>query len=96
MFNYYTTMKLKKELILRHIGREYVIVDPGQDTVDMASVYTLNEVAAWLWQQLEGEDFTHLDMVDLLMSRYDVERQQAEKDVEKLVKGLVQKGLIEE
>lgn len=89
-------MKLKSGLVLRHIGREYMIVDPGQGTVDMTSVYTLNEVAAWLWQQLENREFTCIQMVDLLTARYEVEREQAEKDVETLVKDLLRKGLIEE
>lgn len=87
-------MELKNGLVLRHIGGDYVIVDPGQGTVDMTAVYTLNEVAAWLWKQLEGKDFTCEQMVDLLTTRYDVERERALKDVETLVKDFIQKGLM--
>ena len=35
--------------------REHVIVVPNRGTVDMTSVYRLNEVAAWLWKQFEDK-----------------------------------------
>jgi hypothetical protein len=47
-------MKLRTDLILRHLGNEYIVVDPGQDMVDMSKVFTLNEVAAFLWRELQG------------------------------------------
>lgn len=88
-------MKIKKGLTLRHIGKDYVIVVPGQGTVDMTSVYTLNEAAAWLWKQLENKDFTSEMMVDLLMLHYDnAIREQVIEDVKELVDNLVEQGLI--
>ena len=48
-------MRVKKGLVLRHIGEEHVIVVPNRGTVDMTSVYRLNEVAAWLWKQFEDK-----------------------------------------
>lgn len=87
-------MRLKQGLVLRHIGEDYMIVDPAQGTVDMTTVYTLNTVAAWLWQQLEGQDFTSEQMVELLTTRYEVGHRQAVQDVEKLLSELIRKGLI--
>lgn len=40
-------MKLREDLMLRHLGDEYVIIDPERDMVDMSKVYTLNETAAF-------------------------------------------------
>ena len=34
--------------MLRHLGDEYVIIDPEQDMIDMSKVYTLNETAAFM------------------------------------------------
>lgn len=87
-------MKAKKDLVLRHIGKEYIVVVPSQGTVDMTFVYYLNEVAAWLWKQLEKQDLTAEQMVDLLLQHYDVEREQAVEDVEKLVESLIKHGLV--
>ena len=39
-------MRLHKDLVLREVGGEYMIVNPFSDTVDMTQVYSLNETAA--------------------------------------------------
>ena len=89
-------MKLRKGLVLRHVGNEHIIIDPHRGVVDMTKVYTLNEVAAWLWKQLENTDFTVQQMEELLMQRYQVESEQLHEDVETLVSQLKMQGLIEE
>lgn len=89
-------MRLKKGLVLRHIGKEYIIIDPDKGVVDMTKVYTLNEVAAWLWKQLETMDFATDEMVELLTQRYDVEHERAQKDVDALMNHLHEQGLIVE
>lgn len=78
-------MKLRDDLVLRHVGEDYMIVDPSQDMVDMSTVFNLNDSAAWLWKELEGREFTKVMMIDLLMERYEVDKEQAEVDVDKLV-----------
>ncbi|MDR0938978.1 MAG: PqqD family protein [Mediterranea sp.] len=87
-------MRLKRDLVLRHIGKEHVIVKPGLGSVDLTHVYTLNNVAAWLWEQVPNEEFTEEDWVELLIKRYDVSREKAEEDVRKLVTNLRKNGLI--
>ncbi len=47
-------MKLREDLMLRHLGDEYVIIDPEQDMVDMSKVYTLNETAAFFVERTSG------------------------------------------
>ncbi len=89
-------MKWKEGLVLRHVGNEYIIIQPDKGVVDMARVYTLNEVAAWLWKQLEGVEFTAGHMETLLMQRYAVEYEQVRKDVEILIGQLKTHGLIAE
>lgn len=78
-------MELRDDLVLRHVGEDYMIVDPSQDMVDMSTVFNLNDSAAWLWKELEGREFTKATMVDLLTQRYDVTAEQAEADVSKLI-----------
>lgn len=45
-------MKPKSNLRLRKIGRQYMIVNTRQENVDLSDVFTLNETAAGLWQQM--------------------------------------------
>lgn len=79
-------MKLRKDLVLRQVGKDHVIVDPGQDMVDMSKIFTLNNSAAWLWIQLqELEEFTSEKMVGLLKEQYEVTEEQAKEDVGKLI-----------
>ena len=65
-------MRLREDLVLRRVGQDHVIVDPGQDMVDMSKVFTLNDSAAWLWNQLIGKEFTSEEMVRLLTDQYEV------------------------
>lgn len=87
-------MKWKDGLVLRHIGNEYIIIEPDKGIADMARVYTMNEVAAWLWEQLEQKEFTAGQMEELLMQRYEVEYERVRKDVESLITDLQKQGLI--
>lgn len=88
-------MKLRADLVLRTIGSDHMIVDPGQEMVDLSTVYTLNDSAAWLWEQLKGIDFTNTSIVTLLCQQYDVTEQQALADAEVLIKDFEKQGLLE-
>jgi len=87
-------MKLRADLVLRHIGKDHVIVDPGQEVVDMSAVFTLNDTAAWLWEQLEGKAFTRDTVVELLLAEYDVSAEQADVDAGKLLETFERNGLL--
>ncbi len=70
--------------MLRHLGDEYVIIDPEQDMVDMSKVYTLNETAAFLWKELQGKEFNVETVTEVLLNYYNVEYAVAEKDAQGL------------
>ena len=90
-------MRLKEGLTIRKIGEDYVIVAPEQGMVDLSKVYSLNETAAWLWEELEGKDFQLSDMIDLLRGQYDVDDltdEQLSQDMEDLVSFFNENGLL--
>lgn len=89
-------MKLNKDLVLREVGGEYMIVNPFSDTVDMTQVYSLNETAAWLWQQMEGKEFTVADMVAVLLEEYEVDETTATADLTELSQQWIAAGLAQE
>lgn len=89
-------MRLREDLVLRHIGGDRVIVDPGQDMVDMSKVFTLNETAAWLWQELAGTDFELENVVNMLAERYDVSREVAQNDARQLLAIFREHQLVED
>lgn len=89
-------MKIRENLVLRHIGSDYVIIEPDKGVVDMANVYTLNDAAAWLWKELENIEFSVDDVAEFLLQHYDVDFEKAICDAELLVADLKQNGLLEE
>ena len=88
-------MKLNKDLVLREVGGEYMIVNPFSDTVDMTQVYSLNETAAWLWQQMEGKEFSVADLVAVLREEYEVDEETARSCSDGFLKKLVEAGCVE-
>jgi len=89
-------MRIKEDLVLRHIGDEYIVIVPNEGSVDLTEVYTLNETSAWIWKQLENKDFTIDEVVKLVTEYYDVDRKVATNDVRELMDTLRRGGLITE
>lgn len=89
-------MKLRTDLVLRTIGTDHMIVDPSQDMVDLSKVFTLNNSAAWLWEQLQGKEFSIATVVDLLCQEYDVADSQAHSDAEILIQDFKKQGLLQQ
>lgn len=88
-------MKLKGNLVLRKVGKDYIIIAAGEDRADGTKVYTLNETAAWLWKQLEGKDFSEKDIEEELCSRYEVEGPRAAEDAAGFMGLMEKQGLVE-
>lgn len=90
-----TIMKLRKDLVLRKVGEDYIIVDPSQDVVDMSKVYTFNPTAAWLWEELIEKEFSKGDIIELLLSNFEIGKDQAEKDVNAFLELCEKEGLLD-
>ena len=59
-------------------------------------IISLNESAAWLWEQLQGKEFTEDTLVQLLLEKYDVSEELAKADSAKLLAQWVEQGIVEE
>ena len=87
-------MKLRKGLVLRPLGTQYIVTGDDLSPVDFSKVVSMNATSAYLWDKLGGSDFAAQDMADLLTARYDVDAQQARADVDKLLASWREAGLI--
>lgn len=87
-------MKLRTDLQLRKLGNDYIIIDPGQEMIDMSKVFTLNETAAFLWEELQGKEFTEETVSDILLENYEVKEDVATKDAKKLIQTFIKGVLI--
>lgn len=86
-------MKQNPNLILRKIGRQYMIVNAVRENVNMTDVFTMNESAAILWQFIDGNDFTAAQLAQHLCDVYGIDYAQALSDVERLLEVWLDYGL---
>lgn len=88
--------QIKKGFILRHVCGENVIVGEGLDAINFGKLISLNETAAWLWQQAADMGTFSVDtLADRLCEAYDVDRQQAGNDVGAILDKWQEVGIIE-
>ena len=79
-------MRLKKGFVLREVCGEQVIVGEGLRAINFGKLLSLNESAAWIWQQAtEMGDFTIESLADRLCQEYDVTEEQARQDVADII-----------
>ena len=89
-------MKLKDNLTIRKIGDEYMMVSESGSGLDYTRVISLNNSAAYLVQEVQQKEFTQEDWVNLLMDKYNVDKERAEIDVVALIDKLRKQGLFDE
>ena len=88
-------MKAKPGFNLRVVCGENIIVAEGEENIDFSNIVSMNESSAYLWQNIQGKEFTHEDLVGLLTQEYEVDEATALKDVKALTELWLQAGIIE-
>lgn len=86
-------MKIKNDYMLRKVADAYVVVPIGAEVAKFNGMINLNDAGALLWQGLE-EDSDKEQLVELLMSRYEVDEATALKDVEYFITELKENNLL--
>jgi hypothetical protein len=79
-------MRIKKGFVLREVCGERVIIGEGLGAINFGKMLALNETAGWLWKQAqEMGDFTVEALADKLCEEYDVDTDEARKDVSDII-----------
>ena len=90
-------MKIKEGFEIQNVCGEHIIVPAGVDNVDYSKIISLNETAAYLWENVAGKpSFTIDDMVALLLAEYEVEESIAREDCEMIIERWKEMELVEE
>lgn len=87
-------MKVDSEFILREIAGDYVIIPTGKTVLSFNGLISVNEVGAFLWQQLQ-EEVTLEDLVAAVLNEYDVDEETAREDIEDFLDALVEGQILE-
>ncbi len=88
-------MRIKDGFTLRSIVGQYVVIGEGISQVNFNKMITLNDSAAYLWQSVEGKDFSVEDLTRLLTDKYDVSEEKAAADAEILAGKWIDAGIVE-
>ena len=89
-------MRIKEGFVLRTICGQNVISGEGSANVNFSKLVSLNETATFLFNAVEGKDFTPEDMADALTEAYEVDRETALADSRKLCDQWIEIGIIEQ
>ena len=73
-------MRTKKDLVLRPLGDQFILVAEGNAVADFTQMVSMNASSAYLWDAVEGKDFDLATLVDLLVEAYGIPKDQAEHD----------------
>ena len=85
---------------LRKLGNEYILVGESMALINFNKMITLNETAAFLWQQAEQMTREHGSfdadaLCKALCAEYDVAPEQAMTDVDQTLNAWQEAGVIE-
>ena len=86
--------KKSDNIIPRKIEDEYVLVPLVNNIADMNNVYTLGNVAAFIWEAFDGNK-TVKEIVDLVVDEFDVNYEIAKNDVLEYIKELQENKIID-
>lgn len=80
-------MKIKDGYLLREVAGTHIVVPIGAGAMDFSGVISLNEVGAFIWNQLESET-TKDKVLEALLSEYNVDRETALADIDEFIEKL--------
>lgn len=86
-------MKRNTDFMLRDIAGEVILVSTGAATQQFNGMITLNEVAAFIWKNLDESESSEI-LVDKIMDEFEVDRETATRDVIGFVSALQERGLV--
>lgn len=88
-------MKIKDTFILRTVAGNNIVLPVGASSETFSGMMTLNESGVFLWNSLKN-DISMDDLINSMLSEYNVSADQAKEDAEEFVKSLRSAGVLEE
>lgn len=89
-------MRINNDFILRTVAGEHMLVNTKGRQTDNSSFFSINDPVEWLWNKINGMEFTEETLVDLICGEYEVSREEASTDVANLIKMWRTYGIIAE
>ena len=80
-------MIIKNELIKREIAGDTILVPVGKTVFDSNGLFVLNEIGAFIWDQLPRVD-SEAEICQAILAEYEVSPEEAARDVAEFMKKL--------
>ena len=87
-------MEIKKDMIMRKVGNETILVPMGNALKEHNGLFMLSETACFLWEQLP-DCSSVLELAEKLYNEYDVSQEQALADTQEFVNKLSELKIID-
>ncbi|MCX7935742.1 MAG: PqqD family protein, partial [Planctomycetota bacterium] len=84
----------RADVIARHIGEEVILVPLTKGAGDLENLYTLNEVAAYIWEKTEQPQSLE-EIVQEVVREFEVQEAEAAADAAAFLSDMVAAGLME-
>ena len=88
-------MKRNTNFILREIAGENILVATGEAAQIFNGMITLNEVASFIWKNID-ECKTVDKLIASILEKFDIDEETARKDVESFTTELIRMGMVVE
>ena len=75
-------------IVFRKVADEFILVPIRHNVGDLESIYTLNAVAARIWELINGER-TIREIKEKIVEEFEVSPEEAEKDLQEYLQQLV-------
>jgi hypothetical protein len=89
-------MKIKKDYVIKKIGKELIIVPVKDEAIRFNGIITVNKTGAFLFGLLQEENLTVDQLVDKVLNNYEVDEVTARKDIEAFIKICQEHSLLDE
>ena len=87
-------MKIAKGFNLMNIAGQNIIVTLGAKTINFNTMISLNDSAAFLWQQLQTEK-TEEELMSAILDEYDIDETTANEDIRRFISKLKDADVLE-
>jgi hypothetical protein len=87
-------MRIKKELIMREIAGDVILVPVGQTLLENNGLFLLNEISGRIWELLQVEKSAE-EIAAVLEEEYDAPAEKIRQDLDEFLDALVSHGILE-
>jgi hypothetical protein len=89
-------MRIKANYVLKTIGSNIVVVPLKEEALRFNGIISLNKTGQFLFELLQKEDLTEVELLSKVLDKYEVDELQASKDIKAFINECKKNQIINE